>query len=788
MFFKLFFALILFPLTLFSLELTLSIGSEDKQEYGIIEIFNDEPFACTLQNDPLGIPKELICFFSKKPNETLKPVESEFFRIETKLRKGNYFLIVKTNYKLYAKPIIFDLLKKDPIFDAKTSSAKHWIVIGYVDKLPVIEPSKRKPTAISFPFLIEDGELPYVGGLDLKGNPVHIKNSRDVKAFVNVKELFKKGKYVNCAETVDEILKLYPNTLFKAELLYYKIKSLFGLKQYENVITLANKYLKEHSGSENVPEILMMTAVSYYKNGQYADADYFFDRLFSEHADSVYTMWGYVYKGDMAVDSGEYTKAEKFYKKALSKTRSIDVAATAAFELSKLYILLKRYDKAKYYLEKILKAKDDFFFKHYEEAKNMMLDLSDAKLYGEAADIVKAILKYMPKKHDDYESNLHYLGDWLAKAGRKKEALAALERYIKEFKDGNYIDEVEKTRDSIFFGTQQKDYKALLKKYDELIKRYKGDPIAKKALYEKAKLMLDKRMFSDILQIKDQLQSLDIQTYPLKDEIVHKAALGLMESALKNKECQVVLDIQNEYNISVSSKWDFGLYECFIKAANYQKAKKIARRNLKTDDIKTKKKWLYYYAKVDFETGNYSETIDAINDLLLLIEDTKKSPYKDIYRTLFDAYARVGDFEGMIKTIEKIEEIFGVSYEDMDRYVDMINIGITKKDNNIVIEYGKKLYDLQRRIKSHAKSPFVEFALYDAYMDKGDYNAAYEVIASLDSVKMSNEKRARALYLKGAVLEKLWRNDEARKAYEDCIKTEPDSAWAKLAKSAIESM
>ena len=778
---------LLFTLTLHALEITISKGLENNQPYSVVGLVNDEPFVCKSENDSFGNPKELICAFEKIPKESIKPLENEFFTITTKKLKKNFFLVIHTKYKLYFKPIIFDLTKDDETFTPHTKKKKRWLVVGYIKELPLIKPTQPDENRLSFPMRLPSRPLPYVGGLDLKGNPVHIKETEDVKAFVRVKKLFAAKKYEDCIDAADEVLELYPKTLFRPELLYYKIKSLFKLRAYQNVLDLSKEFLHNYSSSENVPEILMMTAVAYYKNGQYSDADYFFDRLFSEHADSVYTKWGYIYKADMAVDSGENSKAVKYYKKALLETKHIDVAAMAAFKLANLYVSEGKYKKAKYYLDKLLKGKDDFFYKHYSMAKELMFDLADAEHYLEAAKIDEAILKYMKKKEDDYEANLRYLGIWLAKTPLKQKAVAALDRYIKEFNDGAYIEEIEKTRDSIFFNSKEEDAKKLLAKYDKLIERYGyDDPIGQRALYEKVKLMLKKKMYSDVLQLKEQIHKLDETLYHDKDQLVQEAALGLMESALKNRQCQVVLNIQNDYNVTVSSKWDFGLYDCFVKAADFTKAKKIAERNLKTKDIKLKKEWLYRYAKVDFATGNYSETIDAAKDLLTLIDDIKKSKYKDIYRVLFDAYDRLGNFDGMVATIEKIEELFGLSYKDIDRYVDMINVGVAKKDDNIIIKYGKKLYDLQQRTGSHAQSPFVEFALYQAYMNKEQYKKALEVISSLDDVKLSKKDRARQKYLKGAVLDKLWRNDAAKKAYEEAIKADPASPWAKLAKSALE--
>lgn len=776
-----------FFFTSYALEISLSTGKAKKELYNLLNITNNEPFLCEIQKNEYGQNKNLICTFSKKPKPIFKTVENRFFKIEPKLIDGNFFLIIQAKQKLYFYPIIFDLVKDKETFEPKTTISKRWIVIGYKDELPFIVNTAYNELSINFPFYMDTQPLPYVGGLDLKGNPVHIQNSEDVHAYVKIKELFKNKRYQDCIEQVDNVLELYPNTLFKSELLYYKIKSLFKLKAYDSVIEFSKIFIHEYSSDENIPEILLLIAVSYYKNGLYGDADYFFDRLFSEHQDSIFAKWGYIYKGDMANDGGEYKKAKKYYNKALLSTKSIDVAAAAAFRLADLAITQGEYSRAKIYIDKILHAKDRYFYDHYFDAKQMMQDLVDAKQYLQAAKIDEAILKYMSKHHDDYEYNLRSLGIWLAKTDQKKKALSALDRYIKEFKDGNYIEEVERVKDELFFENVPKDDKALMKKYDELIHTYKDSPIGQKALYEKAKLMLKKKMYSDILQLQKSIEALDETRFKDKDTIIKEAALGLMENALENNQCQIVLDIQKDYNITVSSKWDDRSYECFLKAADYQKAKFIIQRNLKTDNIKEKEKWLYRYAKIDFHTGNYTEAIEVANDLIALDENIDHSQYNDIYRVLFDSYDRLGNFEGMLKTIQKIEELFGLSYKDIDRYVDMVNVGVSKKDDNIIIKYGEKLYKLQNRLHSYAQSPFIEFALYQAYMSKKMYKQALEVIESLlKNVQLSLEEKSRAYYLKGVVLEKMWRDLEAIKAYKNAIEADKNTPWAKLAQSALD--
>ena len=223
-----------------------------------------------------------------------------------------------------------------------------------------------------------------------------------------------------------------------------------------------------------------------------------------------------------------------------------------------------------------------------------------------------------------------------------------------------------------------------------------------------------------------------------------------------------------------------------MKGGDFSLSKTIAMKNLKVQSVKNREKWLYRYIKVEFATGNYTDVIDAAKDLITLIGDNKKSPYLDVYRTLFDAYQRVEDEQGMLETILKIEKLFGVSYKDIDRYVAMINVGSQMHDDNLIIKYATKVMRIQEESHSYAQSPFVEFALYDAYMNKQEYDKAYEVIKSLDKRELNAAQRARQKDLLGNVLSKLWRDEEAKKAYKESIAADPNSSWAKLSQTALE--
>jgi len=772
-------------LNAFALEISVESAKDDFQKYSILQLSDEKAFVCQSIKNDFGDVVEVICAFKKKPAQEIPHLQNDFFTINAFIKNETFFISIKPVHKLKLYAEIFDLSKDDTVFSAKVSYAKRWTVVGYKKKLPIIKEEELPEIAINFPFYLDKDKMPYVGSLDLKGNPVHIKKVEDVKDYLKIKKYFNKKMYAECLDLIDETLERYPNTLFKSELLYYKIKAYAMLKDYDNVIAYAKEYLREYSSDENIPEVLSLMAYAYAKVGQSSDADYFFDRLFSEHQGNVYAQWGYIYKGEMLESSGGTSKAIEYYKKALYETKDLQVAASAAYHLANILLATQPQEAAKFAM-KIIKADPKYFMQNIQKSMDMMYAFAEAGKYKTAAAIADAMLKSMGPTYDEYEELLKNKAIWLAKTDDKKAAIAAINDYIKKFPDGDFITDIEALKDELFFDRDDLNVTQKLQEYDKLIAEYMPDSIAKKALYEKAKLLLEEKKYTQVLALKDDLEALDGDIYPNIEQIIQKAAKGMMLESLEKKNCKGVLSIAHDYNITLSDSWDDGIYECAMRGGDYKLSKEIASKNLHSQKLDERKKWLFRYIKIDYETGNYTDLINAAKDLLSLIEEPKKSPYKEVYRYLFDAYERLGQKEKMIETMAKIEDIFGLDYKDLDRYAAMVALGNELHDSTMVIRYGQKIMQIQEKSGAHPQSPFVEFALYDAYMQNQEYNKALKVLQSLDNVKLSKNDRVRQKYLLGMVLNKLWRNEEAKKAFNEAIKIDANSAWAKLAKTALE--
>ena len=777
--------LLLSTLSLAALEISINGAQENHQKFSTLHINDSTKFVCQEIKDDFEITTKIVCAFTKQPDRTIQKLQNDFFKVDTFVKKGTFFLVITPFHKLKLMPVVFDLTQDETIYQPEVSISKHWMVVGYSDKLPLINNKPRPEISINFPYYAEANKLPYVGGLDIKGNPVYIKKVDDVTDYLKIKRFFKEEKYEYCLELINEVFKSYPNTLFKAELIYYKIKVYAKLKDYDSVISTSKVYLREYSSDENIPEVLSFTANAYSKIGLNTDADYFFDRLFSEHENSVYAQWGYIYLGEMLEASGSSSKAINFYKKALNETQDIDVAATAAYHLAFIKMNYSL-DESLKYIQKIVKAKPSHFKHDIKKSTDMMNVFVDSAKFLTASSIAKALLDETNKEDDEYEILLKNRALWLAKTEQKSEALIAINSYLEKYNEGTFEDEIQIAKDELFFDTSDLNMSAKLSEYNKLIEDYQNDSIGERAVYEKAKLLLENGMYSDVLYSKNQLLTLDEEIYEDINPIITDSAIGVMKHALENRECQEVLNISNDYNITLSNKWDDGIYECSMKGGDYQLGKKIAGKNLKSKDLDERKKWLYRYIKVDFATGNYSDVIDASKDLISLIEDVKSSEYKDVYRYLFDTYQRLEKSEDMISAIVNVQKVYGLDYKDLDRYALVMSIGSEKKDDNIVIEYGSEVMKIQISSASNPQSPFVEFTLYQSYTNRQNYNQALEVIKSLDTVELNKSDRARQKYLLGTIYSKLWRDEEAMKAYQDSIDADSTSAWAKLAQGAKE--
>ncbi len=776
--------LIFLPSILFSLELSVQTGKDSAQYFSVINIKEEFPFICESVKNDFDETREIICAFDKRPSELFRPLNNNFFEIKAETRGKNYFIIIRPHHKMKLFPILFDLTKDTEIYQVDAQQSKKWTVIGYKDTLPLLRHVKTPPQGFNFPVTYERLSTPYVGGLDIHGNPVHMTRVRDVSDYITLKRYYKLKNYEQALELSRSIVETYPDTVFKSELMVYEMRCLHKLGNHEDLITVSKQFLRNYSSDENVPEILAYTANAYANNGMYTDADYFFDRLFTEHEKDRFAKLGLIYKADQQIDSGNSKKALEFYEKAMLETSDRKIAAEAAFKIAMYHIEYGRAGRAKQYAEKILRGLPEYLLENLDKSIQMTNEFGQRGEYAIAAEMAKILIDNMERSYIGYEALYKNRGIWLGETDAKKEALEAMNLYLTKYQFGDYREEVIRAKDSLFFDGDDKNTSARLAEYDELIKQYGQDAIGKKALYKKAELLFENKQYMDVLDMRDALEQLDDTLYPGRDDLIENAAIGMMEKSLEQDACTDVVSLSQEYNVTLSSKWDAGIFKCAFESGEYGLAKSMAQPYLKARSLDERMKWLERYIKADFAIGNYLDVINASNELLAL-DNVEKKGYSDIHRIRFDAYSRLDDGQGMLKEIVEIEKAFGLDFDDIERYTKMLSIAQDKKDDAMIITYAKKVMALQTKTKTRTQSPYIEFTLTQAHTNLQQHQYALNTLRTLNDLELNDEKRARQKYLEGSLLQKLGRKEEARNAYQASIDTNSSTAWSKLSQDAM---
>ncbi len=784
--FKFFLLLLTLTPSLFSLNINVQSGKEDFHNFSIISISHDKDFYCENIRNDFDKTTEVACVFDEKPQKNFDGINNNFFTLITEVRESNYFLIIKPHHNMKLKAEIFDLSVDNTFYNADIKKAKRWTVIGFNEKAPFSENIKQSESIINFPLEMKRHKIPFVGGLDISGNPIHMSRIQDVSDYMTIKNFYGAKQYRKSLNLIEDVLENYPNTIFKSELLLYKMRSFHNLDDSESLLSISKTFVRNYSSNENIPEVLAYTAKAYSDVGMFIDADYFFDRVFSEHEESPYFSLAQIYKGEQVEASGGLSKALNYYKKAYYSAQSMETASIAAYKLAKVHMGEGKVPKASEYIYKIIDGHIDFFKDNFEDTIELAMEFSDHSDYKTASDMGLAILQNLKKGSEVYELLLKNIGVWLSKTDKKAESVELFNRYLQEFAYGSYTDEVIRTKDGLFFDANDTNITKKLAEFDALIIEYDGDSISNRALYEKTKLLFELKEYQNVLDLNNSLMVLDLTLYDEIPSLITQSAEALMKELLTKRACVESVDLSKKYAVSLSQEFDDAIYYCALKSGNNQLALFTAQKHIQDRDLSIKMKWLMNYIKADYTIGHYSEVIKAGKELIELEKIEETQEYRDVVRYMFDSAQRLDLPEEMISYIQKVEEYYGLDYDDIERYTKVLALAIKLKDNVLIETYAKKIMQLQKNINSYTQSPFVEFTLSQLYSENNKYKKAIEVLVNLENVDLDSGKVSRFQYLLGALYVKDKQNDKAKKAYEMSIKADENSAWGKLSKDAIE--
>jgi predicted negative regulator of RcsB-dependent stress response len=764
-----------------ALTLTVNVAREEGENFSILHIKEALDFSCLSEKDEFGETKQVQCVFPREPNEKFEPMKTNFFSIDSFNKAGKYYVRIYPVSKMRLLPIANRLHEKENIYHPERhQSAQHWMLVGYTDRLPLISIEKTPPLGINFPIDMHEVKLPSVGALDIAGNPIHLGQFDDVSAYMRIKSAYEAGDFLQLSKDVDELFSLYPQTIFRAELLLFKIRGHHHTNESEALLEASKEFIREYSDDENMAEVLAYTANAYANVGLQADGSYFFERLFKEFPRSKFSALGMVFLGDQFVSSGKQKEGEHYLQQALYKTEDIEIASMAAIRLAKISLEKDDEKGSAELLEKIVEGNSKYLLHDIVNNYEMARALANRKQKQTAVKILTAITSHLPQTDERYEEMLKDIALWLSEMDDKPAAYTTLKRYQKVYgESGEYASVVQKALDALFYVPQDANTSALLAEYETLEQKYANQEIGQQAALEKAKLLLSSKKYKEVLDLETASAEEEEPYVQLKHEAAH--ALAMIE--LEKGECAQAIYLSKEYNLTLEKKFDESLYRCAYETGNYPLARETAAKNLKSKDERLK--WLYNYAKTLSKSAEYEELIKVASDIITLSQMQRSAQYDDILHDVFSAHERLGNTQGMISTIKELEKRRGVHFDDIELYVSMIKLGLKENDDIMTQTYSNKVMELQEKTKSYSQSPFVEFAALQVLKNQKKDEAQLALLEELIKRDLNKNESSRAHYMLGSLLMKKGKNTEAKKAFEQSVKADEKSAWAELSRDAL---
>jgi len=750
-----FFLLLFFFINLFALEINVDYAKKE-HPYEVLTIINDKPFKCTDKN------RQIICEFDKQPSTPVFKSSTIYFSIKPEFKNKKFYIKIDIKTDKYSVHKFQDNLYADPVIGKKLDKTKKWVITagnpGYIDT--------EEKKGLNFYFV--HSPKPHIGTIDENGNPININNqAKDVIKYFEIKKAYENGRDV--IDEIDQFIKEFPHSVFTPDVEFLKLKILDKENKPDDVIPLGKEWIKKYAFNENLPKVLLIIGKNYTKLGFMTDASYFYQRIITEYPNTKEAYLAMIYWADQMYTTGESKKAFELYKKALYATKDMDIASLAAMRLAQRYMDKGDIKTAFEYYKKVYQANKDFILKNKKKAFELAKTLASHQLYSLAVEIGEDLLKRLKKLDDLYEPLEYYLALWSYDMGDYEKAEHWISKYLSEFPYGDYSDQLNAMKDKVLFEVNDGNVTHQLKKIDEIIEKYKGQEIAKKALYKKIVILKKLKKYKELLDMEKEINSLDNKYIKDKKAFIKEIAQNYALELLKNHRCSKAVEIIKKYRLTLDKKYDEDIYRCAIKSMNFDVASVVCNKYLNSPDDKVFVKWMERKIKALEGLEDYKGVITAIDDLCRV---KKRGCHEYMLKKFFALWKlkRYKEALRVAKLLEKNKDI-----RNTDAFIKIVNWALKNNDTLMAAQYAKKIIDLQNSFKVYPYSPFVEFTYAKYSKNKSE---SVKILKDLLN-RVKGEDKARALYM-------LANLTGEKKYIQECVKVKDSKLWKGLCQDALE--
>ncbi|ECC0591169.1 DUF7494 domain-containing protein [Campylobacter coli] len=777
---KIIFLVLLSICTLFSFELTLNTGRENNQAFAVLHASNDLDFTCQkiVIEDKIHFECEIIGVVDNKlSNQSFTAFDLKFIKEPQKIKM---IILPKMSARM------FDLSQNIYIDKELDSSSAHKSKSFTFIFTPELERAKDYD-GLDFNINFPHESLPYVGALDLNSDPVIIPQSADINTYLRIKNEYDKANYTQVVIDAQNAINRYRGSIFMNEFILYKLRaqsqiytqdpSMRDQQVLEKMIDEAKNWNRTFTSDKNFPEVLHIMLRTYIALSQRADIEYTMSILNNEQPNSYFTQLARLDYADYIYPLNEKERAIDIYEDIYFNTKNLDLAARAAMSLIKDYLANNQIDKAVQYVNTILKANPEYFPKDMFRSLELAKLFNQHKQYDISASIYEDVFVKMPKIDDRYEQVLKDLALTLAMTSRSSDANKYLDLYMDNYLDGKYLDEIRKANDEVFFALADNNATFLHQRYANLMKEYaqKDENIVNKALSEDVALYYKEGNLSAVLTYKDQIENKKLTN---SAKLLEQAAIQLLNNDLKADNCINAVNIFtqfNAYEIGQKIENKKQMLACLMRTSNMQQAMDYIDKNHNEDSI--------FYglqkASILYDNKQYPLALNIAREIAnSRILKSDEENFKAYYLQ-FLSYLKMDDYNMAIKILQILES-FPMNFTMVEAYDNLL---IYANDHNMqttILTYAPKAIDYQNLKGINLFSPNLEFIYLDTLAKTNQNQEALAVLIDLLKLKLSDEDRARALYIQSMTYERMQNTQAQKESLKQCLELKTTSNWQNL--------
>lgn len=751
--------LLCFCVYLYSFELYINSGKEANKDISVLHIKNNTDITCDkLQDEKL---KSYFKCSVKGKSRLLANQDLALFKIEFQNKKDklDIFVYPKTNVSLVDSEQ--RLYESNIVLASQKRKSKDFTFIFYAYPQGFLSPN-----GLDFDIIFPDLKTPFIEGLDLDQNPVNISDNSDINAYLSIKKYYDNKQYKELLDLCNMSLEKYKNSIFVSEFFLYRIRAMFNLLNEnttlsEEIISSAKDYVRVFPSDENYTEILQMMVKTYLKLEQRSDAEYFIDILNNEHPNSYYTKLASLNYADFLLSHGKRDSATIIYNNILFSSDDAVLASKAAISLAKINISHNKAKEAKEFVLKVFNANEQYLLEDKDKTVTLADDFFKEKMYDISAPIYEFLFKNSNKLDPYYERILKNLGVSLAKNNDYKKADEYLNEYKKLFPNGEYMNIIDETIDSLYFEKDEKDSFKLHEYYNFLMAKYDNN-ISKRALYEEVKLLFKEQDYEKILKLDEKIKSSENEEL---QNIFNESLIRLINISIKNDDCDKVLNYIKSNNFTND--------ELIVNKNKYLECLERKNENILALDfaIKFENEDIVFYrikqAKLLYIDKKYKDAEKIINSILGKRFKIRSNEYFNAYYYLSLSLLKQNKYNDAIFALKQLEK-YGNGLRLVEVYDEFLEYFKNHNLDISAITYGKKAINIQNYLGINLYSPKIEFITLNAMINKGNIKEAKDILIDLYKLKLSDEEFSNAKYLEANILIKNKEFTKAKEVLKEC--------------------